>query len=59
MKRKKLCLFQRLFMLLISFMLFTVISACGRKGDPVLIIPDDKAAANSFIADNEESEGHK
>jgi predicted small lipoprotein YifL len=28
------------------------LSACGRKGDPVLITPDDKAGLERFVSDN-------
>ncbi|MBI4824953.1 MAG: hypothetical protein HY807_00825 [Nitrospirae bacterium] len=54
MKPEKRGIFSRLFMLFITLILLGVVSACGRKGDPVPIIPSDKSAI-----DHKESEGTK
>ena len=54
MNGKKPGIFTLLLLLLIVFVLLTGLSACGRKGDPILITPDEKAASDrSFIGSNE------
>ncbi|MBI4842971.1 MAG: hypothetical protein HY809_01415 [Nitrospirae bacterium] len=46
-----------LFVVLIFISMLTLFSACGRKGDPILIIPDEKAASDNSQPQKEKG-GH-
>lgn len=59
MKSEKSGIFSRLFLLFIALILIGAISACGRKGDPVPIIPADQSASSAALRDNIESEDSK
>ena len=59
MQRKRQNFFSLVFVFLITLILFATVSACGRKGDPVLITPDDKIAAEKSFNNDQESESSK
>ncbi len=44
--------FSRLIISLVTLILLISVSACGRKGDPILITPDDKAGLDRSISDD-------
>lgn len=59
MKGEKAGILLRLSLFFIVLILLGAVSACGRKGDPVPIIPSEKSASSAAFSDHMASEDTK